>query len=110
MCFRGQYQLVTHTTQEPTMNTDNRLSPHSRPQQTAERSVWIHALIWVLLAVAALLLAGFTAVVKDITERGELRRAQQRASGSFLPLDELQAQGVDVARLLSITGEKLAGR
>jgi hypothetical protein len=63
-----------------------------------------------LLVVAALLMVGFTAVVNDITERGELRRAQQRASGSFLPLDELQAHGMDVARLLSITGEKLAGR
>lgn len=92
------------------MNTDHRLSPDSRPKQTADSSVWTHALIWVLLAVAALLLVGFTAVVNDITERGELRRVQQRASGSFLPLDELQAQGVNVARLLSITGEKLAGR
>lgn len=92
------------------MNTDSRLSTDSHPQQVPDGNVWTHALIWVLLAVAALLLVGFTAVVNDITERGELRRVQQRASGTFLPLDELQAQGVDVARLLSITGEKLAGR
>ncbi len=92
------------------MNTDNRLLPDSRRKRAADRSVWTHALIWVLLAIAALLLGGFTAVVNDITERGELRRVQQRAAGSFLSLDALQAQGVDVARLLSIAGEKLAGR
>jgi len=92
------------------MNTDQRLLPPRRPTHGGESSVWTHALIWVLLVVAALLLVGFTAVVSDITERGELRRAQQRASGSFLPLDELKKQGVDVARLLSMTGEKLAGR
>jgi hypothetical protein len=93
------------------MNTDNSLPPHSLPKHDAESSIWTHVLIWVLLAVAALLLVGFTAVVSDITERGELRRAQQRASGSLvLSSDELQARGVDVARLLSMAGEKLAGR
>lgn len=94
------------------MNNDHRLLPDSRPKRAADSGVWTHALIWVLLVVAALLLVGFTAVVNDITERGELRRVQQRASGSFLPLDGdgLQPQGVDVARLISITGDKLAGR
>jgi hypothetical protein len=93
------------------MNNNNSLLPHSGPEQNADRSIWTHALIWVLLAVAALLLVGFTAVVNDITERGELRRAQQRASGSLLPSpNALQTHGVDVARLLTITGEKLAGR
>lgn len=92
------------------MRTDHRFLPPLRSTHSAQRSVWAHALIWVLLVVAAVLLVGFTALVKDITERGELRRVQQRASGSFPPLDELPTQGVDVARLLSITGEKLAGR
>lgn len=93
------------------MNTDHSLLPHSRPKPGAESSIWTHALIWVLLAVAALLLVGFTAVVNDITERGELRRAQQRASGSLLPSpSDLQAHGLDLSRLLSMTGEKLAGR
>ena len=92
------------------MNTNQPFLPPRRPTQTAEGSVWSHALIWVLLVVAALLLVGFTAVVKDITEQGELRRAQQRATGSFVPLDELQTQGVDMARLLHMTGQKLVGR
>jgi hypothetical protein len=92
------------------MNTNQHLLPPRRPIQTAEGSVWTHALIWVLLVVAALLLVGFTAVVKDATERGELRRVQQRASGSFMPLDGLPTRSVDAARLMSMTGEKLSGR
>jgi hypothetical protein len=71
---------------------------------------WAHALIWVLLAVAALLLVGFTAVVSDITERGELRRLHQRSSGLLLQPDELAARGMDVARLVALTSEKLAPR
>jgi hypothetical protein len=118
-CLAPTANVVVHrehgfnpqTTQESTMNTDNSLLPHSRPKQPAESSVWTHALIWALLVVAALLLVGFTAVVNDITERGELRRVQQSASGSLLSSpDEMQTRGVDVARLLTMTGEKLAGR
>jgi hypothetical protein len=92
------------------MNTDHRLLSHRHGTQGAGNSAWTHALIWVLLAVAALLLVGFTAVVDDITQRGELRRAQQRTSGSLLVPDELSSPSVDVVRLLSMTGEKLAGR
>ena len=73
-------------------------------------SAWTHALIWALLAVAGLLLVGFTALVDDITERGELRRLQQRSSGTLLLPDELKARGVDVMRLVAMTSDKLAGR
>jgi hypothetical protein len=73
-------------------------------------SAWAHALIWVLLAVAGLLLVGFTAVVNDITERGELRRLHQRSSGSLLLPEEPKAGAVDAARLLSMTSERLMGR
>jgi hypothetical protein len=48
--------------------------------------------------------------VSDITERGELRRLQQRSTGSLLLPDELAARGIDVARLIAMTSDKLAGR
>ena len=92
------------------MNTDHPLSPRPQSSHAAASSIWAHALIWVLLAVAGLLLVGFTAVVDDITQRGELRRVEQRASGSLLVPAELRTPGVDVVRLLSMTGEKLTGR
>lgn len=92
------------------MNTQPHPLPLSRPTPDAGRHIWAHTLIWVLLAVAALLLVGFTALVDDITERGELRRTQQRLSGSFQSASEPQTQSVDMANLLSIAGKKLAGR
>jgi len=66
--------------------------------------------VWVLLVVAGLLLVGFTAVVDDITQRGELRRVQQREAGSLTLPSELQSGAIDARRLLSLTGDKLAGR
>ena len=69
-----------------------------------------HVLLWVLVTLAALLLVGFTAVVNDITERGESRRVQQRASGAFALPEDLQPGGVDVARLPSMSGGKWAQR
>jgi hypothetical protein len=92
------------------MNTDLRLFSRRSSAHTAWSSTWTHVLIWLLLAVAALLLVGFTAVVNDITERGEQRRVQQRLSGALLPSGEMQVHGVDTVRLLSMTGEKLARR
>jgi hypothetical protein len=50
-------------------------SRNARHADTPWFAGWADALIWVLLAVAALLLAGFTAVVSDITERGSRRSA-----------------------------------
>ncbi|MBT9462748.1 hypothetical protein [Hydrogenophaga sp.] len=47
-----------------------------------------HALIWLLVACAALVLMGFIAVLNDSTQRGEQRRVQQRATGSLLLADE----------------------
>jgi hypothetical protein len=92
------------------MNTQHHPLPLSRPTQDAGRHIWAHTLIWVLLAVAAVLLVGFIALVDDTTERGELRRAQQRLSGSFQSTSEPQTHGVDMAHLLSMAGKKLAGR
>ena len=72
--------------------------------------IWTHALAWVLLLVAGLLLVGFTAVVDDITQRGELRREYQRSSGSLMLPDERQHQGIDADRLIALTSHKLMGR
>lgn len=85
-------------------------SRNARPVDAPRFGGWAHALIWGLLALAALLLVGFTAVVSDITERGELRRLQQRSAGSLLLPDELAARGIDVARLIAMTNDRLAGR
>lgn len=96
------------------MNPSHSTSPFtpvgSAEAKNAASSIWTHALIWVLLAVAGLLLVGFTAVVNDITERGELRRLHQRSSGSLLLPEEPKAGAVDAARLLSMTSERLMGR
>ncbi len=92
------------------MNTQHHPLPRSRPTQAAGRHVWAHALIWVLLAVAAVLLVGFIALVNDITERGELRHAQQRLSGSLHPTRAPHTHGVYMPHLLSIVGQKLAVR
>lgn len=47
-----------------------------------------HALIWVMLAAACVLLAGFVSVLEDMSQRGEQRRLQQRTTGSVLLVDE----------------------
>lgn len=92
------------------MNTDHRPLSRRHATQGAGSSAWTHALIWVLLAVAALLLVGFIAVVDGITQRGELRRVQQRGPGFLLVTDALRTPSVDGPRLPSRTGERLGGR
>lgn len=92
------------------MSTQKRLMSRRTLTQAAWSSTWTHALIWLLLTTAALLLAGFTAVADDITQRGEQRRLHQSVSGSFLLPDEQRTPGEAVMRLLSVTGEKVARR
>ncbi len=92
------------------MNTDHRLRSRRDPTLAAGKNIWAHVLIWVLVTVAAVLLVGFTALMDDITQRGELRRLQQRVSGSLMLPDEPHTFGVDVVRLLTMTGDKFAGR
>lgn len=69
------------------------------------RSNWSHALVWALVTVAALLLVGFTALVEDITQRGELRAVQQRASDTLLLPEEMQTRSMNVVRLLFMSSE-----
>jgi lysophospholipase L1-like esterase len=96
--------------EDRTMKNDSHPGSRHISNQPVSGNTWSHALIWLLLALAALLLVGFTAVVNDITERGELRRVQQRSSGSLVLPDDLQSTGDSVVRLLSVTGEKLVAR
>ena len=93
------------------MTTHNRFfSRDDATTPTEKITPRTHVLIWVLVTLAALLLVGFTAVVNDITERGESRRVQQRASGAFTLPEDLQPGSVDVVRLLSMASGKLAQR
>ena len=71
---------------------------------------WSQALMWVLLAVAGLLLVGFVSVVEDITQRGEARRAQEHLSTTSALVGDSQIQSKKVARLLSAPGQLLAER
>jgi hypothetical protein len=81
------------------MNTQHRLLSRRHATQSAGKSGWTHALIWVLLALAALLLVGFIAVVDGIGQGAELWRLEQRTLHSLSVTDTL--------RLLSSTGERL---
>lgn len=92
------------------MNSPYPSTPRRRPANASWLGGWAQPLVWVLLVVAGLLLVGFTAVVDDITQRGELRRVQQREAGSLTLPSELQNGAIDARRLLSLTGDKLAGR
>ena len=91
------------------MKTHSHLPSRRTPHHLLWSSAWGHALLWALLTVTALLLVGFTAVVQDITQRGELPRLQQQMSSALTLPEELQALGVEGWRMLSIPGEKLAG-
>ena len=92
------------------MTTTNRLLYRNASPSTDKISPRAHVLIWVLVTLAALLLVVFTAVVDDITDRGELRRVQQRASGAFTLAEDLQPVGVDVIGMLSMASGKLTQR
>jgi len=84
--------------------------PSRESDQLSSAEAWKHVIIWILLVVAALLLVGFTAVVDDMTQRGDLRRVHQSASGSLPLPDDLSHPGIDLLGILSLTGHKLVGR
>ncbi len=64
-----------------------------------------HVLIAMMLAVAALLLAGFMSLLDDMNERGEQRRLQQRTTGSLLLADELRMSSVSDVRVLTVASD-----
>lgn len=102
--------VILLITKKPLMKTSNRPLTRNGTAHASQAPAWTHALGWILLVVAGLLLVGFTAVVDDITQRGELRRVHQRVSGALMLPDEMPTQGIDTMRLLSLTSDKLVGR
>lgn len=66
----------------------NRMSQLPAPRDDSWFSFLSNALVWLLFAVAGLLLMWFVAVLDDITQRGEQRRLQQRTTGSLILADE----------------------
>lgn len=71
----------------------NRLSSLPAPRDDSWFTFFSNALVWVLFAAAGLLLMWFVAVLDDVTQRGEQRRIQQRATGSLILADERKEQG-----------------
>lgn len=92
------------------MNTQKSPSPSRDFDDLSSAQAWRHVVIWILLVVAALLLLGFTAVVDEMTQRGELRRANQNALGYLMLPEELASRVSDVLGLASIASDKLVGR
>lgn len=72
--------------------------------------VFSNALVWLLFAVAGLLLMWFVAVLNDVTQRGEQRRLQQRTTGSLILADEAARRGPLPAAVLTASSETLTAR
>lgn len=71
----------------------NRIPPMPGPRDGGWFSYFSNALIWLMFAAAGLLLMWFVAVLDDVTQRGEQRRIQQRATGSLILADERRERG-----------------
>ena len=69
---------------------------------------WLHAGLWLMLAVAGLLMAAFIAVINANVERGELRRENQRVSGSRLLPDEAVCEAVGLGEGGWVAAEQVA--
>ncbi len=85
-----------------TKNTRHAIRP------AIQSNPWLHALVWLALAVAGLLLTGFVAVVNSAIERGELRRENQSLSGSRLLPGEAGGEGVALGAAVLVPVELVA--
>ncbi len=83
----------------------NRLSSLPAPRDDSWFTFFSNALVWVLFAAAGLLLMWFVAVLDDVTQRGEQRRIQQRATGSLILADERRDVGNATAGVLTASTE-----
>lgn len=92
------------------MNTRRRTSPSHDSAHAPFAGTTSRALAWALLAVAVLLVAGFTTVVEGITQRGEMRRVHQRVSGSLVLPSERSNERFDAVRRVSLNGQNIASR
>ena len=75
--------LIARTNEESFMSTTHTF------RSLNQSNPWLNASMWLMLAVAGVLLTGFVAVLNGAIERGDLRRANQIMSGSRLLPDEL---------------------
>jgi hypothetical protein len=73
-------------------------------------SFFSHALIWLLLAAAGLMLAWFVAVLEDVTQRGEERRVKQRPTGALVLTKEQQWRDSLSMPLAAVSSETPMGR
>jgi hypothetical protein len=73
-------------------------------------SFFSHALIWLLLAAAGLLLAWFVAVLEDVTQRGEERRMKPRPAGALVFSKEQQWRDSLSMPLAAASSETAVGR
>jgi hypothetical protein len=73
-------------------------------------SFFSHALVWLLLAAAGLVLAWFVAVLEDVTQRGEERRMTPRPTGTLVLSKEQQWRDSLSMPLAAASSEALAGR
>lgn len=96
--------------QEREMNTRRRTSPSHESGHAPFTETTSRALPWALIAIAVLLLVGFTTVVEDITKRGEMRRVHQRVSGSLLLPSERSNNASEALRLVSLNGQNISAR
>ena len=76
--------------------------------QIPEVSPWLHAWLWLMLAVAGVMLAAFIAVINAAIERGGLRRDNQRVSGSRLLPGEPGGEAVVLGEGRWVSAEQVA--
>jgi hypothetical protein len=88
----------------------NRNASVARPHDDSWIGFFSHALLWLMLSAAGLMLAWFMAVLEDVTQRGEQRRVQQRLTGSLLLSDELKARAGSGDRVISVASDTAAVR
>ncbi len=84
--------------------------PHRHSDHLSSGEACRHVFLWILLALASLLMVGFTAIVGDTTQRGESRRNHQTASGLPNPSEAWPILGVEVIRWLSPKSDKQVER
>lgn len=84
---------------------------HGMPRRDDSWSIYFaNAFVWLLFAIAGLLLMWFVAVIDEVTQRGEQRRLQQRTTGSLILADEAARRGRLAAGVLTASQETLAAR
>ncbi len=93
--------LIVRTNKEPFMRTTHTF------RSLNQSNPWLNAAMWLMLAVAGVLLTGFVAVLNGAIERGDLRRANQIMSGSRLLPDEVHREGVTMGAPVLVASERL---